>query len=317
MHAEPLVSIVLPTYNRERYLREAVDSVLAQTYQRWELIVVDDGSTDGTLGYLARLPDPRVRLVHHEHAGQPARVRNRGAGEAAGEYLAFLDSDDVWEPRKLELQIQDLRGRRECRWGYAYCRRIGPEGEPLPLPPGRGGLPYSGWITDKLITVEAVVTMPTVIMTRDFFRELGGFDERFRYFSDYEFWIRCSLASPVTVVTEPLARVRDHSGSYTRGRIEVLEYWAQVTDMVRARTKDPALRRICVTQKSWIQLRVAARYRQAGMYGASLRTLIRSVRYRQRPVAWAAECLKTLLHPVTPGPLLDLYHRHAGRAARG
>jgi glycosyltransferase involved in cell wall biosynthesis len=316
MDSEPLVSIILPTYNRERYLREAVDSVLAQSYQRWELVVIDDGSTDGTREYLAELRDARVRAVYSHHVGHPAQLRNRGAVEATGMYVAFLDSDDVWHPRKLQLQVQDLQDHQECQWGYAYCERIGPAGERLPLPPGRGGLPYRGWITDKLVTVEAVVTMPTVIMTREFFHEVGGFDESFRYFSDYEFWTRCSLASPVTVVTMPLAQVRDHPGSYTTGKLEVWEDWTRMTDEVRARTRDPNLQGICLTQKRSIQLRQAARYRQARMYWASFRTLLRSMGHRQRPVAWAAQCIKTALYPLTPAPLLRLYQRHADRQTR-
>ena len=120
----------------------------------------------------------------------------------------------------------------------------------------------------------------------------------------------------MTVVTVPLARVRDHPGSYTKGRLEVLEHWTRVTDKVRAQTHDPNLQRVCLTQRACIQLRLAARYRQDGMYWASFRTLIRSVRYRQRPVAWVAECIKTVLHPLTPAPLLRLYHRHIDRRAR-
>ena len=93
---EPLVSVIVPTYNRVHYLQEAVDSVLGQTYHNWELIVVDDGSTDATASRLRDLGDRRLRVVHLEHSGRPARVRNEGLACARGAYVAFLDSDDLW-----------------------------------------------------------------------------------------------------------------------------------------------------------------------------------------------------------------------------
>jgi glycosyltransferase involved in cell wall biosynthesis len=94
--APPLVSVVIPTFNRERYLRDAVASVLAQTYDRWELVIVDDGSTDGTRGYLETLGDGRIRPILGPRGGNPAAPRNLGARTARGAYLAFLDSDDLW-----------------------------------------------------------------------------------------------------------------------------------------------------------------------------------------------------------------------------
>jgi glycosyltransferase involved in cell wall biosynthesis len=87
----PLVSIILPTYDREQYLREAVASVFAQTYTHWEMIIVDDGSTDGTSAYLAGLADPRVRVVRGTHVGEPGALRNRGIALSRGRYVAFLD----------------------------------------------------------------------------------------------------------------------------------------------------------------------------------------------------------------------------------
>jgi glycosyltransferase involved in cell wall biosynthesis len=129
----PLVSVILPTYNRAAFLREAIDSVLAQTWQRWELIVVDDGSTDGTRPYLATLADPRIHVLELAHDGNRARLRNRGMTRARGEYLAFLDSDDFWIPTKLERQVTDLIARHR-RWGYAHYRHVDDAGASLPIP---------------------------------------------------------------------------------------------------------------------------------------------------------------------------------------
>ncbi|MGH7451509.1 MAG: glycosyltransferase family 2 protein, partial [bacterium] len=114
----PLVSVIIPTFNRLKYLKEAVASVFAQTYAHWELIVVDDGSTDDTLHYVSTLDDPRVRLVSETHSGNPARMRNVGVAHARGEYVAFLDSDDLWESDKLAVQLEYLHTCRGYRWCY-------------------------------------------------------------------------------------------------------------------------------------------------------------------------------------------------------
>src|SRR2546421_610268 len=101
------VSVILPTYDRLPLLREAVESVRAQTWADWELVVIDDGSTDGTAEYLTELAsvDPRVRVLRRPHRGNPARLRNEAVAASTGEYVAFQDSDDVWEPEKLARQL--------------------------------------------------------------------------------------------------------------------------------------------------------------------------------------------------------------------
>ncbi len=307
MDSEPLVSIVLPTYNRQRYLREAVESVLAQTYTRWELIVVDDGSTDGTAEYVRGVQDPRVRFIREEHCGNPARVRNWGISRAAGEYVAFLDSDDLWRPKKLELQLQDLAVHPECEWSYTHCDRIGPRGESLPFPRARRPRSDRGWIAGKVVTVEAVVVTPSVIVTRRLARELGGFDETFLFFEDYEFWARCALASPVTVVPIELVLVRDHSGSNTKGRLEVHEYWVRLAEKIAGLTGDYRLKAVCRTQCARILVRLASRYRWSGEYRKARETLRRAFGYRSLlPEVWVG-VLKTGLRPLTPALLLRAY----------
>ncbi len=131
---EALVSIVIPTFNRARYLREAIDSVLHQTYSHWELIIVDDGSTDETQSNLETLADARVQVVRRPHEGSVARARNVGLERARGRYVAFLDSDDRWMPSKLQLQVTDLATKAGNRWGYTYYEQIGEHGEKVPFP---------------------------------------------------------------------------------------------------------------------------------------------------------------------------------------
>src|SRR5579863_9408144 len=115
----PTVSIVLPTFNRLHLLPASLDSVFAQTFTDWELIVADDGSDEATRDCLRRWAErPRVRVQWLEHSGRPAVARNAAIRSALGEYVAFLDSDDLWLPEKLARQLASLRNSAQCRWSY-------------------------------------------------------------------------------------------------------------------------------------------------------------------------------------------------------
>src|SRR5664280_1650862 len=123
----PKVSVVIPTYNRLAYLREALDSVLAQTRAADEILVVDDGSTDGTEAAISALPAP-VRYLRQQNAG-PAAARNHGLREAKGDWIAFLDSDDLWVPEKLEAQMDFLERNPAVELLFAHMINFGPDGE--------------------------------------------------------------------------------------------------------------------------------------------------------------------------------------------
>src|SRR5215469_1268994 len=127
-----MVSVVLPSFNRLRFLRPAIESVYAQTFNDWELIIVDDGSALETRQYLESLAnEPRVTVVWLEHTGRPSMVRNAALRRTAGQWVAFMDSDDLWAPRKLERQIATLRARPNCLWSYTAFLRIDANGVPL------------------------------------------------------------------------------------------------------------------------------------------------------------------------------------------
>src|SRR5688572_27262369 len=103
-----LISVVIPTFNRAHLISEAIESVLAQSYPNWELIIVDDGSTDETQSLIRNFSDTRIRYFRIEHSGSFGTVRNFGIQASKGEYIAFLDSDDIWDPMKLEKQLQTI-----------------------------------------------------------------------------------------------------------------------------------------------------------------------------------------------------------------
>jgi len=214
---QPSVSIVVPTFDRLEYLRPALDSVFAQTFDDWNLIIADDGSGEELRGYLRDLGNrPRVKVVWLPRQGVPAAVRNAALREATGTHVAFLDSDDVWAPRKLERQIALLTARPECGWSYTAFRRVDHRGAPLAGEHARRWHPHQGDIFEQLVSHTAELRTPSVMVARQLLSDVGGFDESMRSGEDYDLWMRLALRSPVAVVEEPLVDVRHHDRNYSR-----------------------------------------------------------------------------------------------------
>lgn len=205
----PRVSVVLPTFNRMTYLPEAVASVQAQTCADWEILLVDDESTDGTADWASRLGDPRVRYLRQLRRAGIAAARNAGLRAARGDWIAFLDSDDRWRQPKLERQMAALDGHASVRWCYANYAMMDAAGHPVPRRAGAPWRPFEGLFVDRLLTTEAAVVVPTLVVHRGLARALG-FDERMPLAEDYDFVIRLAARTPGSVVDEVLADVRDH-----------------------------------------------------------------------------------------------------------
>ncbi len=208
MGARPLVSVIIPTWNRCHLVQELIASVVAQTYPNWELIVVDDGSTDGTVEELRKLKEPRLRVVATKHVGSAAVSRNLGIGEANGEWIAFLDSDDLWVPEKLEVQLAALN---ESGAGWCYCdyKLMDENGADIPLRAG-GFQPMDGWIIEPLLLGQTAVSPDCLLIRREVLDLAGGFDVALRKREDLDFDFRLALVAEAVAVPLPLARVRDH-----------------------------------------------------------------------------------------------------------
>lgn len=305
----PLVSIILPTYNREAFLREAVTSVLAQTFRDWELLVIDDGSTDGTAAYLRGLTDGRLRVLTAAHDGNRARLRNRGLAAALGTYVAFLDSDDFWVPTKLERQIADLRAKGR-RWGYGHHRWVDDMGKPLPVPGGREWRRCEGWILRDVLAVDAWIAMPTVIVERSLMNEIGGFDETFASAHDYEAWVRLAARVEAALIPEPLAAVRLHAGNVPHH--STIQSHEQLARIYRRLLDDPAYRphwRLCRERYAAASRGLAARYRVAGRHARALRTAAAAIARAPWSRDGWVELAKALIAPLVPRAVLDIYHR--------
>jgi glycosyltransferase involved in cell wall biosynthesis len=151
--------------------------VLAQTCADWGLIVADDGSSDETRSYLRELRSARVEVLWLPHTGNPSRARNAALAVARGTYVAFLDSDDLWAPRKLEQQLAALRASPHCRWSYTACDRIDGDGRLLATTLQPNITLRSGWIFGPLLALQTSVAMPTLVAERTLIEEAGAFDE--------------------------------------------------------------------------------------------------------------------------------------------
>src|SRR6267154_4890439 len=152
-----LVSVIIPTFNRPQFLPAAIGSVFNQTFSDWELLIADDGSDERTRAYLRTLSHlPRVAITWMPHTGSPAAVRNAALRKAKGEYVAFLDSDDIWEGRKLELQLAKLRSRK-CQWSYTAFTNVNQHGDTLPEESQRRWIPCEGDIFDRMLRGEVSI----------------------------------------------------------------------------------------------------------------------------------------------------------------
>ncbi len=209
--------MVIPTYNRAPLLEKAIASVFAQTYNNWELIVVDDGSTDNTSQLVKSIADARIRILELPHCGHIGRLFNIGVRAGKGEWVAFLASDDVWMPKKLEVQLGALL-RSGCRWCYSNFELMEEFGKTIPPKAGMYR-PLSGSIIKQLLTTEASVTMCSVMLQRSLFEEVNGFsiNPRLQYRGDYELGLRLALKAKVIALPDVLVRVLEHGGRSTNG----------------------------------------------------------------------------------------------------
>lgn len=208
---KPAVSVVLPTYNRARLLPESIGSVLAQTYSDLEIIVVDDGSTDDTREVVSTIDDRRVRYLGLTKNMGQAIARNAGIGEATANLIAFQDSDDMWLPEKLDMQISALRESAPNTGVVytAYERICGNRSEVLP---SRRIATKTGDIHARLLKGN-FITIQTTLIGRECFEKIGIFDEGQKTMDDWDLFIRLSGKYHVAFVDRPLVKYRVRSDS--------------------------------------------------------------------------------------------------------
>ena len=210
----PMVSVIVGVYNKERHVGECLRSALAQTWRDFELIVVEDRSTDGSLAVIQGCPDPRIQLVRREaNSGLPAVPRNQAVGLARGKYLAFLDADDVWAPDKLEKQVAFMEAHPEFPLTHTRCMVVDDDGKDLYLR-NHGRYPPNGDCFAALMR-KCFICTSTVMLSRDLAAQVGGFSEEkhFRCGEDWEFFLRCAKGAFFGMPDGVLAKYRWSSDS--------------------------------------------------------------------------------------------------------
>jgi glycosyltransferase involved in cell wall biosynthesis len=207
----PKVSVIIPTYNSASYVVEAVDSVLAQTYQDFEILVIDDGSTDNTADVIKKY-DGRVRYIP-QHNGGVAAARNNGIAESKGEYIAFLDADDTWFPSKLELQMAAIAERADARLCYSAFLSVTADLKPIGI---RRSERWGTALEDLLLHGNVIGSICTVIAEASLLKSSGGFDRALSQCADWDMWVRLAAKSEFAYIDEPLVTYRQHDSNMSR-----------------------------------------------------------------------------------------------------
>jgi glycosyltransferase involved in cell wall biosynthesis len=194
----PQVSVIIPTYNRAPFVEEAIRSVLAQDFKDFELVVVDDGSTDGTRETLKRYADS-IAILHQEHRGVSS-ARNTGIKHSQGAYIAFLDSDDLWLPGKLSTQVSFFEEHPQaliCQTEEIWLRKG------VRVNPRKVHKKYSGEIFEHCLSL-CRVSPSSAMIRRVLFEEVGLFDEDLPACEDYDLWLRVACRYPIYLIDKPL-----------------------------------------------------------------------------------------------------------------
>ena len=226
----PKVSVVIPAYNHERYVGEAIQSVLDQTFQDLELIIINDGSTDNTETEILKFKDERIRYFSQENRGLSATL-NRGIELAQGEYFNFLPSDDAFYPEKIEIQLKIFEGDTGLGLVFAYPQLVDTEGREIEEDPA------AQWAIVPYETKEEIfpalfernfLSAPAALIKMDCFKKVGFFEESLKYAQDYDMWMKVLKHYDIRLLKKPLVRYRWHGENLT---------WAPTLETERERAK--------------------------------------------------------------------------------
>jgi len=298
------VSVIIPTYNYGRFIAEAIDSVLAQTYPLLEIIVVDDGSTDDTPRIAAAYGD-RIRYIRQQNAGVGA-ARNAGIAAARGEYVAFLDSDDIWLPEKIAKQLALFEADPELGLVHCGIEKFDPAGKLTVLLSG-----MEGWVAPYLLRLDRDVIVAagsSPMLPKRVIEEIGGFDTRLPPSEDWDFCYRVCLRYRVGFVPEVLVRYRDHGGGIHLNIARMEQ--GMMTALAKAfASSDPAVQSLRRSTYGRMHRVLAGCYFQQRAPRLFFRHMLRSLRYDPRNVGYfAAYPLRIVLRAFGRHPRLQ--HQH-------
>ena len=227
---KPVISVIIPTYNRKKFIPYAVDSVLNQSFSDFELIIIDDGSTDGTDEYIKSLKDNRIKYIYQQNAGNHA-ARNTGLKIAKGKYIALLDSDDMWLPEKLMRQKAVLDEKIE--YGLVYCGSLTIDSENN-LTGLKPIINHSGKVFDKMLMTNFLYNGSNVLFRRKCLEKVGNFNTNLSRMLDWDFYLRFSLYYKFFCLDEYLVKYRVHDDSLSKNFIAYEQSGLMILDNIFA-----------------------------------------------------------------------------------
>ena len=211
----PLISVIIPAYNAEKTIQETIESVVNQTFSDWELIVINDGSQDRTVDVVSQITDPRIKVFSYSNAGAPAS-RNRGFDNSLGQFIAFLDADDLWTTDKLESQLNALQLHPEAAVAYSWTNYIDESGNFLKQ---GGHIICNGDVYSKLLVRNFLENGSNPLIKREAINEVGGFDESLKGGQDWELYLRLGEKYHFVAVEKPQILYRVSSNSISSNTI--------------------------------------------------------------------------------------------------
>ena len=220
MDNEFLVSVIIPTYNRVGLIGETIQSVIGQSYTNWELIIIDDGSTDDTENQIKKFNDNRIHYYAIAHCGILGKVRNVGLSHAMGDYIAFLDSDDIWMPHKLEFQLSLLKKYSQASFAFGHGVQFGNGAIP---PPELESLFVGNVFLPILLNERFVFYVPTIVFNKKVLARTTALDERFLSGADIDFFLRMAQHFDGIFSNEFVVKIRKQEQSHSQG-LEFVAY---------------------------------------------------------------------------------------------
>jgi len=216
MEKQPLVSVIIPCYNGEKFIGEAIESVLNQTYQNWELIIIDDGSTDNSEDIVKKIiTDSQIKLIKHKYNKGIAKTKNTGIANAKGKYIAFLDQDDIWLNSKLELQLKCFElGNSDI--GVVCTGMIFTDSNMKPINIFRGFRDEDQKTLIKNLYLKPTNSSSIMMVKKEYFEHIGTFNEELIGWDDYELLMRLATISQIKYIREPLVKKRIHKDNAQR-----------------------------------------------------------------------------------------------------
>jgi glycosyltransferase involved in cell wall biosynthesis len=228
-----IVSVIIPAFNCEQYIAECIDSVLVQTFQDFEIIIIDDGSTDDTVSIISEYKYNRIKLFHQNNSGSAA-ARNYGVTQSSGIWIAFIDADDIWLPDKLQKQLEHCSNHAWSHTDLFFHGSFYPKYTKATEFTSK----HSGFILNNLL-VENSIGTSSVLIKKEIFEDSGGFNTDLRALQDWDLWLRIAEKYQVCYVDEPLVYYRVHKSSVSRNVRKTLPYHIKLINHVFSQQRIP------------------------------------------------------------------------------